>query len=89
MLTGCRLGEIMSLQWAHVDIAGKALRLPDSKTGAKVVHIGKPALDLLRGITALPHNPWVITGTLPGSPLYDLQPFWQCWFRSMSPTVPE
>ena len=27
MLTGCRLGEIMTLQWEHVDIQGKALRL--------------------------------------------------------------
>jgi hypothetical protein len=22
-------------------------------------------------------NPWVITGTMPGAPVYDLQPFWQ------------
>ena len=36
ILTSCRLGEIMTLQWEHVDIPGKALRLPDSKTGAKV-----------------------------------------------------
>jgi integrase len=40
MLTGCRLGEIMTLLWDQVDIADKALRLPDSKTGAKVVHLG-------------------------------------------------
>ena len=39
ILTGCRLGEIMTLQWKYVDIPGKALRLPDSKTGAKVVHL--------------------------------------------------
>lgn len=31
ILTGCRLGEIMTLQWKYVDIPGKALRLPDSK----------------------------------------------------------
>src|SRR5262245_18799335 len=42
ILTGCRLSEIMTLQWEHVDVAGKALRLPDSKTGAKVVHLGQP-----------------------------------------------
>jgi integrase len=35
MLTGCRLGEIMNLKWDHVDTLGKALRLPDSKTGAR------------------------------------------------------
>ena len=46
ILTGCRLGEIMTLQWEHVDIAGKALRLPNSKTGAKVVHLGQPAIEV-------------------------------------------
>ena len=77
MLTGCRLGEIMRLKWEYVDFAGRALRLPDSKTGAKVVHLGQPALDILSAIERVENNPWVITGTLPGAPLYDLQPFWQ------------
>jgi integrase len=77
MLTGCRLGEIMTLQWDHVDITGKALRLPDSKTGAKVVHLGQPAVDVLGRIDQLEGNPWVIAGTLPGGRLSDLQPFWQ------------
>ena len=77
ILTGCRLGEIMTLRWEHVDIAGKALRLPDSKTGAKVVHLGQPAIDVLKNIARLQDNPWVIVGALPGSRLSDLQPFWQ------------
>lgn len=41
ILTGCRLGEIMTLRWEHVDVASKALRLPASKTGAKVVYLGQ------------------------------------------------
>jgi integrase len=77
MLTGCRLGEIMTLQWEHVDIAGKALRLPDSKTGAKVVHLGRPAVEVLEKIERVKANPWVIVGTKPGARLTDLQPFWQ------------
>lgn len=77
ILTGCRLGEIMTLQWEHVDLAGRALRLPDSKTGAKVVHLGQPAIDVLTGIKKVDKNPWVIVGTLPGARLTDLQPFWQ------------
>jgi integrase len=77
ILTGCRLGEIMTLKWEHVDFAGKALRLPDSKTGAKVVHLGQPAVDVLEKINKLEKNPWVIVGTLPGARLTDLQPFWQ------------
>ena len=77
ILTGCRLGEIMTLQWEHVDLAGRALRLPDSKTGAKVVHLGQPAIDVLTGIKKIDKNSWVIVGTLPGARLTDLQPFWQ------------
>ena len=77
ILTGCRLNEIMSLQWSHIDFDGPALRLPDSKTGAKVVHVGQPVIDLLEGAQRIDSNPWVIIGTLPGKPLSDLQPFWQ------------
>jgi integrase len=77
MLTGCRLGEIMTLQWENVDIPGKALRLPDSKTGAKMVHLGQPAVEVLEKIERVEGNPWVIVGTKPGARLTDLQPFWQ------------
>ena len=44
MLTGCRSGEILSLRWDYVDLDKCELRLPDSKTGAKVVHLGEPAI---------------------------------------------
>jgi integrase len=77
ILTGCRLGEIVRLKWDYVDFEGRALRLPDSKTGAKTVHLGQPAFDALTAIARANDNPWVITGTLPEAPLYDLQPFWQ------------
>ncbi len=77
ILTGCRLGEIMRLQWDYVDFTERALRLPDSKTGKKVVHLGVPAVEYLHNAQRIDGNPWVITGTLPGKPLSDLQPFWQ------------
>ncbi len=44
ILTGCRLNEIMTLKWAHLDLAERVLRLPDSKSGAKIVHLGQPAV---------------------------------------------
>ncbi|TXC67716.1 tyrosine-type recombinase/integrase [Sphingorhabdus soli] len=77
LFTGCRLNEIMTLQWSHVDTANKCLRLPDSKTGAKVVHIGRAALEVLGQVEVLPDNPFVITGRNYGQHLTDLQPFWQ------------
>lgn len=48
ILTGCRLNEIMTLHWAHVDLAERVLRLPAPKSGAKIVHLGQPAVELLR-----------------------------------------
>ncbi len=50
MLTGCRLGEVLSLKWQHVDFERRCLRLADSKTGAKAVPLAKPAVDLLRSL---------------------------------------
>ena len=77
ILTGCRLNEIMTLKWEHVDLTETVLRLPDSKTGAKLVHLGQPAAELLGTAERIDENPWVIIGTLPGKRLSDLQPFWQ------------
>lgn len=77
ILTGCRLNEIMTLKWSYLDVAGSALQLPDSKTGAKVVQLGQPALDVLLTIGRVEKNPWMIVGTKPGARLTDLQPFWQ------------
>lgn len=77
ILTGCRLGEIMTLRWEFIDLPEKVLRLPDSKTGAKLVHLGQPAVELLASARPIKDNPWVIAGTLKGKHLSDLQPFWQ------------
>ena len=76
MLTGCRLSEIMTLRWDFVALEAGELRLPDSKTGAKVVHLGEPARAVLRGIAREEGNPWVIRGRRPGSRLASLHFPW-------------
>ena len=77
LFTGCRLGEIMTLRWEYVDLAANLLRLPDSKTGAKEVHLGAAAIGVLHSVEPINGNPWVIVGRNTGSHLTDLQPFWQ------------
>jgi integrase len=77
LLTGCRLSEIMTLKWEHVDLKARELRFPDSKTGAKIVPFGKTAAAVLKGIKKLDDNPYVITGKKPGSRLTDLQHPWR------------
>lgn len=77
MLTGCRLSEIMTLKWDYVKLGAHELRLPDSKTGTKVVHFGKAVADLLNAIEQIDGNPWVITGKKDGARLTDLQHPWR------------
>jgi len=77
LFTGCRLGEIQTLEWRHVDLDAGELRLPDSKTGAKTIHLGDAALAILRGLPRLPANPFVIAGKKEGAYLTDLQHPWQ------------
>ena len=77
IFTGCRLNEIMSLKWTEVDFANTCLRLSDSKTGARVVHLGPPALDLLKNLKRQPKNPWVICGKIPGTNRKEIQKFWR------------
>ena len=53
------------------------LRLPDTKTGAKVVYLGDPAITVLERIDRRDGNPWVIAGRKPGSHLTDMQHPWR------------
>lgn len=77
LLTGCRLGEIQTLRWEHVHFDEGELRLPDSKTGAKVVHLGTAAIALFRTVPRVDQNPFVIVGAKPKAHLTDLQRPWR------------
>lgn len=77
LLTGCRLSEIQKLKWEYVDAANGVLRLPDSKTGAKLVPIGKSVLGYLETIPKVSGNPHVITGSVAGKYLTDIQKPWR------------
>ena len=60
LLTGCRKSEITNLRWDHVDFERECLRLPDSKTGAKVVYLNAPAREVLHELPRMAHSPQVI-----------------------------
>jgi integrase len=62
LFTGCRKSEILTLKWEHVDFQRSCLRLPDSKTGSKVVLLGAAALLLLSSLTRTDGNPHVLPG---------------------------
>jgi integrase len=62
LLTGCRRGEIVNLHWQHVDFERECLRLPDSKTGAKIVYLNAPARTLLQELPRMTTNSRVFPG---------------------------
>ena len=77
LLTGCRLSEIQTLEWRYVDLEQKELRLPDSKTGAKTVHLGDAAVKLFEALARVTGNPYVIAGKKEKAHLTDLQHPWR------------
>jgi integrase len=77
IFTGCRRGEILTLRWEHVDFEKECLRLPDSKTGARTIHLNAPALEILSVVEHQDGNPYVIVGGKPGAHLVNLRKPWQ------------
>jgi integrase len=77
ILTGCRKSEILTLQWDHIDFERAFLRLPDSKTGAKIVPLGAPALELLASLPRIDGNPYVIPGEIEGQHLIGIPRVWE------------
>ncbi len=77
LFTGARLSEILTLQWAHVDLERGALFLPDSKPGQKAIHLGGPAIALLRDLPRIKENAYVLPGNKEGRPLVNLQKPWR------------
>jgi integrase len=62
IFTGCRVGEILTLEWSHIDFENKRLHLADSKTGRKTVYLSGPAIEVLKSIPRVPDNPFVLVG---------------------------
>ena len=74
LFTGCRLREILHLQWGDVDFGRGMLFLRDSKTGRKPVILNAPALAVLESLPRL--GSFVIAGGDPEKPRSDLKRPW-------------
>jgi integrase len=77
IFTGARLGEILGLQWQWIDFERGEARLPDSKTGAKTLHLPPPALAVLAALPRIEGNPHVIVGGVAGAALVNLEKPWR------------
>ena len=77
LLTGARLGEVLPLEWRHVDLQRGHIALPDSKTGQKIIFLNETAIQLLARLPRADGNPYVFVGLRPGGHIINLQKPWR------------
>lgn len=77
LLTGARKSEILGLKWEWVDFERGCLRLPDSKTGAKAIPLGAPALELLASLARIEGSPFVFPAEKGNGHLIGVPKVWQ------------
>lgn len=76
-LTGARRSEILTAKWEYLDAERAVLRLPDSKSGAKAVPLGAPALEVLSRLPRVEGNPYILPGHVRGQHLRYVDEFWK------------
>ena len=74
MLTGARVGEIMALEWKHIDIEQGIALLPDSKTGFKVLQLPAPAVAVLENLPRI--DKWVFPANSVSGHMVNLKDAW-------------
>lgn len=78
VLTGCRAGEILRLQWPQVDFKAGTIELLDGKTGDRRIPMNAPTRKLLAKLHgARGTSPWVIKGRRIDRPLTSYTRPWQ------------
>jgi integrase len=77
IFTGARKSEILGLHWRMVEFERALLRLPDSKTGEKVIYLSAPALQLLAELPRIAGNPHVLPGERSGRHLVNIEKTWR------------
>lgn len=76
MFTGARRTEIFTLKRCYVDRHRKLAHLPDSKTGAKVIHLNAPAMTILNNLPEWPNNPYYLVGRKTGGCITEIKKPW-------------
>lgn len=74
LLTGCRVGEVLGLQWQ--DVKGNRLKLRDSKTGPRTVWLGDEARAIIDGLPRLRNVPWLFWNVKFRRPIKGIDHYW-------------
>jgi len=76
LFTGARRGEIFTLKRSYVDRQRMIAHLPDSKTGAKVLHLNAHAMAILDSIPETEGNPYYLVGRFTGTCITEIKKPW-------------
>ena len=75
MMTGCRLGEVLSLEWDW--IKNKHINLPDSKSGPRTVWLSSATCAVIDAIPRYsPECPWLFPSRPPTRPIDNITFHW-------------
>ena len=76
LLTGCRRNEILGLRWDDLNFQTGEIRLPDTKTGTRMVPLTSPVAEVLNSLSRTPDSPWIFPGRKKGTRLVNLNDSW-------------
>lgn len=74
VLTGCRRGEVLGLQWQ--DVRGNRLKLRYGKTGPRTVWLGDDARAVIDAVPRRRDNPWVFWNERFSQPFKSIDHYW-------------
>jgi integrase len=77
LFTGMRSGEVLTLRWREIDTVKQCFRLPDSKTGSRVIPYGTQVASALSALDRGQPDQLVFEGAKAGSPLSLTRPWYQ------------
>lgn len=77
LLTGCRSGEALNLRWEWIDFERGFAKLPDSKTGQKILLLGTAAIEVVKSIEQVEGSPLVFASSSGGTTPISIQKVWR------------
>ena len=79
LLTGMRIGEVLSTRWAWVDLDAARIKLPSDKAdrrNGRTVRLSTQAVSVMRSIPRMTGNKFVFCGKRGGRPLVNIAKPW-------------
>lgn len=77
VLTGARKSEVLGLRWEWIDMEGRTVRLPESKTGRKTIYLNAPACALIGSLPRIEGVAHVFPGNRDGRSFNNIEETWR------------